>query len=201
VGPFNAFHYALKSLSQAFPNRAREIMHQSDLTWPVCHTQVKLLRSDIARSLKAASDDAAVEQLLRAKAVAEGHGPGGDLRKLLKQPTPALLKLLLGNQCNLVTLQVEAIACRPSQGDLSEPTRCTSWLHSHVPQRDFIQCAMHEPGGLACVATLGQPCLGAAPCCMASPSLGPTDSRCRGGASAQRKEASAAQGPHPMRHA
>ena len=67
---------------------------------------MKLLRSDIARGIKKAADDEAVEQLLRAKSVLEGHGPGGDLRKLLKQPTPALLKLLLGNQCNLVTLQV-----------------------------------------------------------------------------------------------
>ena len=70
--------------------------------------QVKLLRSDIARALKAAGDNQTVEELLRAKAVLEGHGPGGDLRKLLKQPTPALLKLLLGNQCNLVTLQARA---------------------------------------------------------------------------------------------
>ena len=38
--------------------------------------------------------------------VLEGHGPGGDLRKLLKQPTPALLKLLLGQHCNVMTLQV-----------------------------------------------------------------------------------------------
>ena len=29
------------------------------------------------------------------------------MRKLLKQPTPALLTLLLGQQCNLVTLQVK----------------------------------------------------------------------------------------------
>lgn len=29
------------------------------------------------------------------------------MRKLLKQPTPALLTLLLGRHCNLVTLQVQ----------------------------------------------------------------------------------------------
>ena len=76
------------------------------MRYPMLAGQVKLLRSDIARALKAAGDNQTVEELLRAKAVLEGHGPGGDLRKLLKQPTPALLKLLLGNQCNLVTLQV-----------------------------------------------------------------------------------------------
>ena len=75
--------------------------------------QVKLLRSDIARALKAAGDNQTVEELLRAKAVLEGHGPGGDLRKLLKQPTPALLKLLLGNQCNLVTLQARPASTLP----------------------------------------------------------------------------------------
>ena len=48
----------------------------------------------------------ALADLKLAKAVLEGHGPGGDLRKLLKQPTPALLKLLLGQHCNVMTLQV-----------------------------------------------------------------------------------------------
>lgn len=57
--------------------------------------------------MKRAADDNALEELGRAKAVLEGHGPGGDMRKLLKQPTPALLTLLLGQQCNLVTLQVQ----------------------------------------------------------------------------------------------
>lgn len=56
--------------------------------------------------MKRAADDSTLEELGRAKAVLEGHGPGGDMRKLLKQPTPALLTLLLGRHCNLVTLQV-----------------------------------------------------------------------------------------------
>ncbi len=68
--------------------------------------QVKLLRQDIQRALKQADDSSALAELKLAKAVLEGHGPGGDLRKLLKQPTPALLKLLLGQHCNVMTLQV-----------------------------------------------------------------------------------------------
>ncbi|KAK9906837.1 hypothetical protein WJX75_008890 [Coccomyxa subellipsoidea] len=67
--------------------------------------EVKLVKSDISRAIKRAADDSTLEELGRAKAVLEGHGPGGDMRKLLKQPTPALLTLLLGQQCNLVTLQ------------------------------------------------------------------------------------------------
>ena len=68
--------------------------------------QVKLLRQDIQRALKQSDDSHALAELKLAKAVLEGHGPGGDLRKLLKQPTPALLKLLLGQHCNVMTLQV-----------------------------------------------------------------------------------------------
>ena len=74
-----------------------------------CHAasaQVKLLRQDIQRALRQAEDSHALAELKLAKAVVEGHGPGGDLRKLLKQPTPALLKLLLGQHCNVMTLQV-----------------------------------------------------------------------------------------------
>ena len=74
--------------------------------------QVKLLKSSISRDLKLATDEAAIEELTKAKAVLEGHGPGGDLRKLLKQPTPALLKLLLGQHCNVVTLQVTHLPAR-----------------------------------------------------------------------------------------
>ena len=36
----------------------------------------------------------------------QGHGPGGDLTKLLKQPLPALLRLLVGHSTNVVALQV-----------------------------------------------------------------------------------------------
>lgn len=36
----------------------------------------------------------------------QGHGPGGDLRKLLKQKLPALLGLLLGSCTNVVAVQV-----------------------------------------------------------------------------------------------
>ena len=67
---------------------------------------MKLLRQDILRAIKQTDDSSTLSELKLAKAVLEGHGPGGDLLKLLKQPTPALLKLLLGQHCNVMTLQV-----------------------------------------------------------------------------------------------
>jgi hypothetical protein len=70
-----------------------------------CRTQVRLLQKDIRRALKGAETDAVAAEAGRAKAVLEGHGPGGDLRKLLKQPMPALLRMLLGPKVNVVTLQ------------------------------------------------------------------------------------------------
>ena len=73
--------------------------------------QVKLLRQDILRAIKQTDDSSTLGELKLAKAVLEGHGPGGDLCKLLKQPTPALLKLLLGQHCNVMTLQVN---CMPA---------------------------------------------------------------------------------------
>lgn len=81
--------------------------------------QVKLLKTSISKGLKTATDEATLDELNRAKGVLEGHGPGGDLRKLLKQPTPALLKLLLGQHCNVVTLQVSHTAARCHQEQFS----------------------------------------------------------------------------------
>ena len=68
--------------------------------------QVRLLQTDIRRALRAAEDGDAAAEAAHAKAVLEGHGPGGDLRKLLKQPAPALLRMLLGPKVNVVALQV-----------------------------------------------------------------------------------------------
>ena len=80
---------------------------------------MRLLQTDIRRALKAAENEDAAAEAARAKAVLEGHGPGGDLRKLLKQPTPALLRMLLGPKVNVVTLQVP----RPSPPGLVASTR------------------------------------------------------------------------------
>lgn len=82
--------------------------------------QVKLLRQDIQRAIREVDDSSALAELKLAKAVLEGHGPGGDLRKLLKQPMPALLKLLLGQHCNVMTLQV-----------LHCSARCNTARHCH----------------------------------------------------------------------
>lgn len=40
----------------------------------------------------------------------QGHGPGGDLRKLLKQKLPALLSWLLGANISVVTTRVTKAA-------------------------------------------------------------------------------------------
>lgn len=68
--------------------------------------QISELRKEIGLALEESSDDAIVDDLHRAKAIIEGHGPGGDLRKLCKRKTPALLSLLVGARTNVVTLQV-----------------------------------------------------------------------------------------------
>ena len=50
------------------------------------------------------------------RVTAQGHGPGGDLTKLLKQPLPALLRLLLGHSTNTVALQAPPPPCLPGTG-------------------------------------------------------------------------------------
>lgn len=80
------------------------------------------MRQDILRAIKQTDDSSILAELKLAKAVLEGHGPGGDLLKLLKQPTPALLKLLLGQHCNVMTLQVSSFACS-AFGSLLMPAR------------------------------------------------------------------------------
>ena len=74
-----------------------------------CALQVHLLQKDIQRAQANAIDDEAAAAVGRAKTVVEGHGAGGDLRKLCKQKTPALLRMLLGSKVNVVTLQVEVL--------------------------------------------------------------------------------------------
>ena len=69
--------------------------------------KISELRTEIAIALEEATNDSAIEDLQRAKAIIEGHGPGGDLRKLCKRKTPALLSLLVGARTNVVTLQVK----------------------------------------------------------------------------------------------
>ena len=73
--------------------------------FPYLPHQVRLLENDIRRASKAADCEVSATEVGRARAVLEGHGPGGDLRKLLKQTTPALLRMLLGPKINVVTLQ------------------------------------------------------------------------------------------------
>ncbi len=71
--------------------------------------QVKQLQKTIEKALDAARDadeDASVDELKHARAVVHGHGPGGDMRKLIKSRNPKLLTLLLGANTRVVTMQV-----------------------------------------------------------------------------------------------
>ena len=46
--------------------------------------------------------------------ILQGHGPGGDLRKLLKQKQPSLIAWLLGPRTNVISARVSP---RPCLGD------------------------------------------------------------------------------------
>lgn len=71
-----------------------------------CTMQITELNKEIEQALKSSRDEAVTEELKRARAVVQGHGPGGDLRKLCKQTQPFLLSLMVGKRANVVTLQV-----------------------------------------------------------------------------------------------
>ena len=75
--------------------------------------QVKQLQKTIEKALEAARDadeeaiaDDVISELKHARAVVHGHGPGGDMRKLIKSRNPKLLTLLLGANTRVVTMQV-----------------------------------------------------------------------------------------------
>lgn len=77
--------------------------------------QIKLLQQAIQAAKEDASDageeaeqeaSQALEELKTAQMIARGHGPGGDLRKLLKQKQPALLAWLLGPRVNVISIRV-----------------------------------------------------------------------------------------------
>ena len=75
--------------------------------------QVKQLQKTVEKALDAARDaeedacgDEVISELKHARAVVHGHGPGGDMRKLIKSRNPKLLTLLLGANTRVVTMQV-----------------------------------------------------------------------------------------------
>ena len=68
--------------------------------------QITELSKEIDVALQNSTEITVTEELQRARAIVQGHGPGGDLRKLCKQNSPFLLSLLLGKRTNVVTLQV-----------------------------------------------------------------------------------------------
>ena len=82
-----------------------------------------MLQKAIAKATRAAQDGQAPhedagriqDELRVAQMVLRGHGPGGDLRKLLKQRNPWLLQLLLGAKTNVITVRVRAHNCAGAQ--------------------------------------------------------------------------------------
>jgi len=75
--------------------------------------QITEIRKELALALKSDSPQECLVEVQRAKAIVEGHGPGGDLRKLCKQRAPALLSLMVGARTNVVTLQVRIYQTLP----------------------------------------------------------------------------------------
>lgn len=73
--------------------------------------QISLLQRSIQQA-KADAEHAGEEsryildELETPKMILRGHGPGGDLRKLLKQQQPSLLAWLLGPRTNVISVRV-----------------------------------------------------------------------------------------------
>ena len=76
--------------------------------------QIKLLQQSIrqARSdAEQAGDESRyiLDELETPQMILQGHGPGGDLRKLLKQQQPSLLAWLLGPRTNVISVRVSSL--------------------------------------------------------------------------------------------
>ena len=92
--------------------------------------QIKLLQQAIQAAKKQASEadkeleheaNQTLEELQTAQMILRGHGPGGDLRKLLKQKQPSLLAWLLGPRVNVISIRVLLQAMPPQLGKRKEP--------------------------------------------------------------------------------
>lgn len=83
--------------------------HASTKALVVCHIEQADIplhhRQAMLGGLQAALEDLSMSSHDIAERE-QGHGPGGDLRKLLKQQLPALLRFLLGPRTNVVATQV-----------------------------------------------------------------------------------------------
>ena len=73
--------------------------------------QIKLLQQSIKQAKSEAEhagedSNLILDELKNPKMILQGHGPGGDLRKLLKQKQPSLLSWLLGPRTNVISVRV-----------------------------------------------------------------------------------------------
>ena len=84
---------------------------------PIVDSQIKLLQQSIQQARSDAEQDQEdssfiLDELKTSQMILRGHGPGGDLRKLLKQKQPSLLAWLLGPRTNVISVRVSKI-CMP----------------------------------------------------------------------------------------
>eukprot|EP00884_Botryococcus_braunii_P014814 jgi/Botrbrau1/23333/Bobra.0102s0067.1 len=90
-----------RSLSQRVATYIQRVTGEGD----ALADEVKMLLSDLNKACKKAEHPEVQQKLKHARAILKGQGPGGDLTKLQKQKVPFLLKYLLGDCVNVVTLQ------------------------------------------------------------------------------------------------
>lgn len=93
-----------KTLSQRVATYNQRIVAEGDSLGE----EIKLLQQSI-QNARAEAENAGedsnhiLDELKTAKMILQGHGPGGDLRKLQKQKQPSLLAWLLGPRTNVIS--------------------------------------------------------------------------------------------------
>ena len=110
--------------------------------------QIKLLQQSIQNArqdAERAGEDSShiLDELKASKMILQGHGPGGDLRKLLKQKQPSLLAWLLGPRTNVISARVsqrmyknDTHACLAPASDtlhLQPVIQCVQYAQHNVP--------------------------------------------------------------------
>lgn len=106
--------------------------------------QIKLLKQSIqqARSdAEQAGEESRyiLDELETPQMILQGHGPGGDLRKLLKQQQPSLLAWLLGPRTNVISGRVSQVLV------LSTHTFCSlQSLGEHINHNCGVQALSVE---------------------------------------------------------
>lgn len=121
-----------RSLSQRVATHNQRVIAEQD----ALAEEVKSLQRGLRDAQQAATqrqDTEALRELEQADKVVRGLGPGGDLRKLLKQRNPRVLEVLLGRNTNVVTLQrSEGIRMKEEYHSFRDRTGYLLFLFSSV---------------------------------------------------------------------